>query len=573
MSPAVEPFEPVIKLIRAEIVHPSPVNNRRDRTKNLESLVDSIRAQGVLQFPTLRPHPEKVDEYEIVFGERRCRACSELGMPVPAIIRELTDQEAHAMTVTENMEREELTPLEESWGVKTLLDDGMTVEEVADKLGKTARWVARRAKLSNLSESWLEVLSDPENLALQSYTGSHLELIARFDHHIQDTFYSTRVECGHSYETFTLKELQDELDAYLLNMSSAPFKLDDADLYPEAGACTTCIKRTSTQTNLFDEVDEKGKLTDRCIDRLCYGVKTSRHVEAQEAKFREKHPKLLRINNSNGNGFLDNNHPLKEKALKSWDYSNCKKSDPAAVPALVVDGPGAGSIKYIKPCDARKGAEAGKTKSLDEKRVGLEQKRNVLLITNLISLLDKEIASPDHILTLRNDEIICAVLASSCVPQHSIDPDSVDGYKDFTWDEYERMQKRDLGIDDLLVNLMRCVLPKWKITLKGIAQCQKVDLDFAERACRFLKINIDNLKQDAATQLPEPKSWAKLAKAESAEGEATLDDQGPESEEQAPEKPARKKAVKKKAAKKESGKTPEKKGWTNPETDENADQD
>ncbi len=111
----------------------------------LQELADSIRAQGVVQPIVVRPLGEE-NRYEIIAGERRWRAAQLAGLAeIPAIVREVPDEVAVAVALIENIQREDLNPLEEAVAFKRLVDDfGMTHQEVADAVGRS------RASVSNL---------------------------------------------------------------------------------------------------------------------------------------------------------------------------------------------------------------------------------------------------------------------------------------------------------------------------------------------------------------------------------------------------------------------------------------
>jgi ParB family transcriptional regulator, chromosome partitioning protein len=110
----------------------------------LQELADSIRAQGVVQPIVVRPLGE--NKYEIIAGERRWRAAQLAGLAdIPALVREISDEVAVAVALIENIQREDLNPLEEAVAFKRLVEDfGMTHQEVADAVGRS------RASISNL---------------------------------------------------------------------------------------------------------------------------------------------------------------------------------------------------------------------------------------------------------------------------------------------------------------------------------------------------------------------------------------------------------------------------------------
>ncbi|WP_163557898.1 ParB/RepB/Spo0J family partition protein [Halomonas sp. NO4] len=121
---------------------------RRDiQPEALEELADSIRAQGVMQPIVVRPAGEA--RYEIIAGERRWRAAqlAELNT-IPAVIREVTDEVALALALIENIQRENLSPVEEAMALKRLLDEfELTQQQVADAVGKSRAQVANLLRL------------------------------------------------------------------------------------------------------------------------------------------------------------------------------------------------------------------------------------------------------------------------------------------------------------------------------------------------------------------------------------------------------------------------------------------
>lgn len=121
---------------------------RRDiQPEALEELADSIRAQGVMQPIVVRPMGE--ERYEIIAGERRWRAAqlAELDV-IPAVIREVTDEVALALALIENIQRENLNPVEEALALKRLLEEfELTQQQVADAVGRSRAQVANLLRL------------------------------------------------------------------------------------------------------------------------------------------------------------------------------------------------------------------------------------------------------------------------------------------------------------------------------------------------------------------------------------------------------------------------------------------
>ncbi|HKA41640.1 MAG TPA: ParB/RepB/Spo0J family partition protein [Burkholderiales bacterium] len=126
----------------------------------LAELADSIKAQGVMQPILARPLAE--GGYEIIAGERRWRAARLAGLTsVPVLARDVSDRHALAMALIENIQREDLNPLEEAAGLKRLLDElGMTHTEAADALGRSRAAITNALRLLELAPPVQELLRE-----------------------------------------------------------------------------------------------------------------------------------------------------------------------------------------------------------------------------------------------------------------------------------------------------------------------------------------------------------------------------------------------------------------------------
>ncbi len=125
------------RLIALDDIRPSPGQARKHfPADSLRELADSIREHGVLQPVLVRP---LADGYELIAGERRCRAARQAGLErIPAVIREdAADDESLLLGLVENLQREDLDPIEEARGIQRLIDQfGLTQEEAAGRLGR-----------------------------------------------------------------------------------------------------------------------------------------------------------------------------------------------------------------------------------------------------------------------------------------------------------------------------------------------------------------------------------------------------------------------------------------------------
>ncbi len=125
---------------------------------SLQQLADSIRAQGIMQPILVRP--VAVEKFEIIAGERRWRAAQLAGLTeVPALVREIADEAALAMSLIENIQRENLNPLEEATGIKRLIDEfSMTHQLAAEAVGRSRSAVTNLLRLLNLAAPVQELL-------------------------------------------------------------------------------------------------------------------------------------------------------------------------------------------------------------------------------------------------------------------------------------------------------------------------------------------------------------------------------------------------------------------------------
>ena len=128
----------------------------------LLSLADSIRAHGVLQPLLVRPLTGHEDHFEIIAGERRWRAAQEVGLgQVPVIVQDLDDQATLEIALIENLQRQDLSPIEEARAYKRLIDEfGHTQAQLSKRLGKSRSHLANTMRLLNLPEIVQQMLAD-----------------------------------------------------------------------------------------------------------------------------------------------------------------------------------------------------------------------------------------------------------------------------------------------------------------------------------------------------------------------------------------------------------------------------
>ena len=152
----------------------------------LEELASSITQHGLIQPLVVRRKPNGF--YEIIAGERRWRASKMAGLTeVPVIIKEIDDETAALLSLIENLQREDLNPVEEANGYKELMDSfGFTQEEAARKVGKSRTAVANLLRILNLPDSILQLVAD----GALSY-GHSRTLLPLLEHYDEEKLFET----------------------------------------------------------------------------------------------------------------------------------------------------------------------------------------------------------------------------------------------------------------------------------------------------------------------------------------------------------------------------------------------
>lgn len=262
------------------LIDESPLNPRRFITnESVKELSQSIAQQGLLQPITVRPfHAKKIEApkelvgqmcYQIVCGARRYRACVLAGLKaIPAIVREMTDEEAFDAMITENLQRKDVEPMDEARAFNELNKRGTSFEELAARFGKSVSFIRIRIKLNDLIPELVDLLEKKE---LQI---SHAQELCKLTiEHQQRLFKDKYSETAHSYSKWTdkpAKEIKLYLQSDFTSLVDAIF--DKAD-------CANCQFRCGANA-LFEEYTE-----DRCTNSTCYESKTK---DAQLAFFNEK---------------------------------------------------------------------------------------------------------------------------------------------------------------------------------------------------------------------------------------------------------------------------------------------
>ena len=154
-------------------IEPNPDQPRQSMNEEgLRELAQSVKEQGLLQPLLVRPHPTAKNQYQIIAGERRWRACNLAGLPtVPVLVRQLSDAEALIIGLVENLQRDNLNPVEEAQALGRLLQElNISQDELARRIGRSRSAIANSLRLLQLASEIISALADGRISAGQART-------------------------------------------------------------------------------------------------------------------------------------------------------------------------------------------------------------------------------------------------------------------------------------------------------------------------------------------------------------------------------------------------------------------
>lgn len=294
-----------VALVRVPLalLHPSPTNPRKtfDPVK-LDELAASIRGKDILEPLLCRPHPKKAEEFEIVAGERRYRAAKLAEIETaPCIIKPLSDIEVLEIQTIENLQRDDVHPLEEADGYAALMKKGKYSEEqIAERIGKTVAYVRDRLQLVQLAEPLRPVFMDGE------IGVGHAVILARLDEEDQlrvagwnpklerlsdhsGLFHATQGHAAHmqaeivgvegqrSRKAVSIRELQTYVDDHV---RFRPEQAELADLFPETFQAVAHAEEEELKV-IYITRDHQLKPETREKGRRVYSVRSWKRADGQ----------------------------------------------------------------------------------------------------------------------------------------------------------------------------------------------------------------------------------------------------------------------------------------------------
>lgn len=267
-----------------EACAPSRTNRQVVDDEALRELAATIKLYGVLQPILVRKlPPERLQDtfesaetrratHEIIAGERRWRAAHLAGLRrIPVLVKEAEAPAALVMQLIENLHRIDLNPLDEARGIQRLIEEhGYTRESAADAVRKSRTHVYESQRLLALCP---EAIAAMQGGTLKRSVA--LLVAQRPTAALQQEFTRRVLTGGPDNGPMSYRSAADLARRnYMTDLAQAPFALDDAQLCPQAGACTTCEKRTGAAPELWDKPG-----TDICTDTTCYAEKRDAHAD------------------------------------------------------------------------------------------------------------------------------------------------------------------------------------------------------------------------------------------------------------------------------------------------------
>lgn len=355
-----------VDLVSVGLINPSPTNPRKKfDEKDLHELHLSILTHGVLQPILVRPRwcvgwDGKVDNepiqkndapFEIIAGERRWRAGALAGLvQMPCLVRPLGDMDALELQLIENLQRQDLSPIEEAEGFRAMLDlrdehgePRYTVEGLAEKLGCTKQNIYRAQKLLNLPEAARKALENGEiPVSVAEVIGSVPSEEAR------EAAAKDILKPEYQDESLSYRDAVALVrDRYSVSLKTADFNPKDPDLLPAAGPCDMCPKRSGNTEDASGRAvgdshggSRSGTRGDMCTDVTCFKLKRAaawQKFQASETKPEKNRRALTEKENEKvfsrwgADGELDYNTPYVKLREHPEEDLLAKGKDPEKV--------------------------------------------------------------------------------------------------------------------------------------------------------------------------------------------------------------------------------------------------
>ncbi len=288
------------KMIPVSEIAPNPQNPRKEATgAKFDELCASINSVGVIEPIIVRPVKDKKTPYEIVAGERRFKASVKLGLPkIPAVIHELSDEVAYEFMIIENLQRTDLTELEEAESFKAWVNRGprrgdLPVDRLAEKTGIRPAYIRARIAVLALPKPALDAWGKGE------ICYGHLEQLLRLPGPTEQKKMLEEVR----REEMSAVQLKREISGRQVAFALALFDASKA-------GCAGCRANSRVQASLFDVGDGKAAA---CLNPSCFKTKQGAWLKEHWLE-----TEIAKKDKTRGFRFDDEEHHLRLHGFSSW---------------------------------------------------------------------------------------------------------------------------------------------------------------------------------------------------------------------------------------------------------------
>ncbi len=493
-----------------------------EASKKLQTSMESRIARGLkpLIVPLLIERIDEEDfDYNVVDGKCRYLALEKiqceglmLGGDMPDMV--FAEGDSRILSFAANDNRNNLTLQQQVDIINALVEEGKTVDGIADEIGMSTNWVAKRANLNRLIKNWQEAMKDTRYPWMSV---GHYEIIAMFSVELQEKIFDHISWNQYQYRKLSVKKFEAALCAeFSTLLSKLPWNADGSE--QGCGECPACQDRLNNGF-LFSDMNDSKKA--RCQNKEYLANKCRLYIAEQ---VRENPELVLIAYNADSCKIEDTGDPLYGlNIIPPGHWTECKPSK-GGVKAIAIDSPQAGAAVNVKVSKSKKNSAeteteiedvtAGKTKTLAERKEAKHKQRQryaINMLIDFIKALEYELPNRDSIFAL-----VACMGVNSAVHWYG------DDEKEFFTKKYGDSEISCYSKVLEQPNLDKAV---WKKVCENIVS----ELNYgqsggdksakwaeAEIIAELIKFDLTKALEEATTALPDPKSWLQLEKLEAA---------------------------------------------------------
>ena len=395
--------------IASDLIEPSNYNARKTFDADaLKELAQSISVHGLIQPITVRRKGEKGEHYEIICGERRFRACRMLKLAeIPCIVREVTDEQAYDLSISENLQREDVPPMEAAEAYKRLIDTKRyDIASLAVAYGKSEKHIYQILKLCDLVKGIANLVKEGK------LTASAGIVISKYDKKIQEDIFNDRLGKDGTGEwcNISANALEGKIrNCYTNNLDNYSF---------DKSKCLKCI-HNSSNFDLFAEGGGCGK----CTNKKCLSDKQTAYLVEQAQTVALADPKLVFV----GEQYSHDNEATQIIKKGGYEFKNVQTYNLSSYPTAPTEPQ---ASEYKKPEDYDKAQEKyGKEQEKYTKQTAhLEElKEQGKIGDSNVRMYYKEVATKD---TKTNEQLISDLTAKKKRNNELADEKTAEGLKE-----------------------------------------------------------------------------------------------------------------------------------------------